>query len=247
MTHSVETQSQIVFNSIYHQQNFMNDPKYGGTTEPGVYLSRLISQNLNALVDESGNCVVSGLKVSVTPVGPNVELEIHPGLAIADITLLELENATNLDFDTSTDLSKDLLVAVLTYEHGNQTVENNFSIKLYLVDSTTGASYNPQGNTWNHDDHKVILAVLKLTRDGGNNVTNVEDVRFDFPGRDIKFYKSYLIEGQNYEFKTPPLNENFRRKLEQIVSNNHIFWFLDIPMYKPEDPNLIYHVLELFE
>jgi hypothetical protein len=130
-----------------------------------VYLGRSINQLLNVFGD---NCIIDGLKITAVDLEEkqlnnqiinNLVVNISPGKAIIDTTLIEFPNPILLEADvTSVDDSTGYFIVSIAYNYLQDTFNNKAKFKLSFIDNS---GYSPHFYT---EMEKIILTKIDINK-----------------------------------------------------------------------------------
>lgn len=191
----------------YFQREFKNDSNYGIGVAPALYLSRL----LNFLLKPYGNnCIIKGLSTSISYNGNIISVLVNPGLAIVDLTLLELMASVTLDLDVIGLPDTGYIAIVINYSYNTELVANKFRIKIRYI-SANGNTVYP--NDWDIEKDNLILGVYKFYRNGTQTITNLIDETRSSE------WKEVLIKGKVYYVAN---YNNIVKNLVAYIDNNII-------------------------
>ena len=171
-------------------QQRINDPYQQrlfdfNTTDSKLYLSRASNQLLKFL---GNNIVLNGFTYSnLLNTTNTISLDVAPGLAIIDQTLIEVSDTVSLDIDATPYDSSGHLVLYLSYQWLQTVTENPLRIKLAFV-SSDGSSVLPDG--WTPSRDNIIIGIFEFTKDASNNITSISEISTS--------PKQLLINGQTY-------------------------------------------------
>lgn len=134
-----------------------------------VYLTR----NINNVLKVIGNdLVVGGLQPTNLICTNNImSITLLSGIMICDDTLVEITEETNLSIDCSLFDDSGYLVVHSHWQWLNTTEPNLSELRFSWVSSDGETIYN---NGWDLDKDRILLCVIKFTKNTSNNIISYE-------------------------------------------------------------------------
>jgi hypothetical protein len=199
-------------NTVYpSNQEIYIDPYNGkifdfNNRESRVYLGRSINQLLKAFGD---NCILNGLIItpSLSEDLNKLIVNISPGKAVLDTTLIEFKEETILEYDLSNiDLSNGYFVVSISFNYLHNIYDNYAKFKLVFINNN---------NTTNEifiEQDKIILTKINL------------DLTQSQPEKYITYIKSTYtnieyVTINNHEYKIFPadnINKNIIKSIYEM-------------------------------
>ena len=207
MAISVIPQNQIVYNDPYTQRLF----EYKA---PGAQCEYVLARAVNNLLKLYGDKVFKGLRITSASIDSdnNLVVTIGKGVAVADSTLVFINEDTTLTLSnvTSFDLDSTVFAVFLNYQYLFSLNKNPAKIILYRVDSETTLTDS------SFDINKDRLLLCYLTIDSNNlSITVYCDPDDYLIVNNVKYYVGGSSNGDEFQ--------PFESYLDRISSSKRIF------------------------
>ncbi len=158
--------NQLRINDPYQQRLFDFN-----TSDSRLYLARVSNQLLKTF---GNDIVLNGFNFnSASHTNDTVSINIEPGLAIVDQTLIEVSDEVSLDLLVDGYETSGKIIIYLSYQWLHTVTENPLRIKISYV-ASDGEPVLPGG--WIQDRDRVVLAIFDFEKNPSNIITNFSEI-----------------------------------------------------------------------